>query len=564
MTVTFNTIYNLASFPSYFYDEGVYIARALAFAQWGELYESSTYIDHPPLGWLILSSLFQIIDFPNSLVNPSIAPDLKGVDIQALFLIPRLLVVPFIVTSAVLVYRISYIFYNGNRHYALLSLVSYSLIPAMWPFRGVLIYTIMVTFLLLSLYILLLRQTANRSSLPAYDSAARQPRKNGLQLHVWIFISGSLFGAALLVKLTAIFFLPALIVFVLFVNSKQSKNVNFELNNKPLRSNTHNQDGDDLVVRPALALVNFRNSLLRMAVWGVPIALVTLCWVLLIAYFGYQLEALIQTQLWQISRPSSLPFGIVIPLLFVVCPFGFVVGFYGLARSLIDKGTRKWSSLVIPYLIFLLRGGIINFQHIIPLAPMFILFTGRHLHLILCWLARLFSRDRRMTSIKSPGADSNLIVVRIVPFLMVLSIAITILLASFDAAEPDREAIQYLILELPQNATLVADPQYKWIINHYRPDVFVTDYFTLNFTTPVPNNLFLAERPTIGDYEKGYNQSYVIFDKSCLIKQFRNDPSVSYHPFNFFTEEQRWWNVNLRHYAHENACNDNETVPNFG
>jgi len=60
----FNSCYNLVSFPEYFWGEDVYVDRAVNIAKTIQIYKDPNYIDHPPLGWIILLLLFSAVGFP--------------------------------------------------------------------------------------------------------------------------------------------------------------------------------------------------------------------------------------------------------------------------------------------------------------------------------------------------------------------------------------------------------------------------------------------------------------------------------------------------------------------
>ena len=65
----FTHLWNPVGFPDLFYDEGVYMRRSIQVQEGLGPEESGTYFDHPYLGQLFLSSVFNIIGYPDS-VNP--------------------------------------------------------------------------------------------------------------------------------------------------------------------------------------------------------------------------------------------------------------------------------------------------------------------------------------------------------------------------------------------------------------------------------------------------------------------------------------------------------------
>jgi len=59
--VLLNTCFNLEKFPSYYWSEGVYIERGINFIKQGQVYSDPSFIDHPPLGWIIPSLVFKVL-----------------------------------------------------------------------------------------------------------------------------------------------------------------------------------------------------------------------------------------------------------------------------------------------------------------------------------------------------------------------------------------------------------------------------------------------------------------------------------------------------------------------
>jgi hypothetical protein len=82
-------------FPDVFYDEGVYMRRAMhVLSGFGpqELFEGvNPYYDHPYFGQLFLAGVFKVIGYPNFLLNPSSSDSNILHSIQTLYLVPRIL-----------------------------------------------------------------------------------------------------------------------------------------------------------------------------------------------------------------------------------------------------------------------------------------------------------------------------------------------------------------------------------------------------------------------------------------------------------------------------------------
>ncbi|MGI0069952.1 MAG: hypothetical protein ACREAN_06835, partial [Nitrosopumilaceae archaeon] len=104
--ILFNVCYNVTNYPTFFWDQGVYIERAINFIKDYVVYDDPTYIDHPPLGWIIPSLIFKAIGFPDSIshINGASSTTDIGEQVMILFLIPRLIAVAFTMIVAVLIY----------------------------------------------------------------------------------------------------------------------------------------------------------------------------------------------------------------------------------------------------------------------------------------------------------------------------------------------------------------------------------------------------------------------------------------------------------------------------
>ena len=502
--IVFNTCFNLQGFPEYFWDQGVYVDRAINFLKTSQVYQDPNYIDHPPLGWIILSMFFGAVGFPDSIVHLSKTSNLEQ-QIVMLFLIPRLVGALFTILTSILIYKISTIFYN-NRNFAITSLVIFALIPAIWPFRNLLLDPMMIMFVLSSLFVLLPKHLSN---------------VNNTKISYKILFSGSLFGVALLVKLTAIFFLPAVMLFAIgYGLGLHSKKVTVS------NSYTTNEFSEQ---------PSFKQRILRGAVWLAPIFTALGIWILFLNLSEHTLSHLISTQIWQAERPSTLPYGIALKILFMAAPVGLVFGAIGLVRILKDKNQRIWSILALPYIGFLFRGGFVGFVHVIPMLPILCIFAGKPLY-------QLLEKRIKLQPLNYKKQGNYFVAV-----LLVLSIGVTIWIASFDAAKSDRDAIQFLIRDLPKNSVLITDPGYGWAIKAFRPDVEVTDYFTFNFMHKIPTEAYIAESTTPAMRDSSFTQSQQIYERSCLVKIFENEPFNKYfHPYSMTSDKQ--WNVQVRYF----------------
>lgn len=501
VVIVFNATFNIASFPEYFWDEGVYIDRAINFLKTSQVYQDPNYIDHPPLGWIIPSSVFAAINFPDSIIH------LPTHNIQSqillLFLIPRLVAVSYVILIAILVYKLSDRFYN-NKSFATISLATFALIPALWPFRNLLLDPSMILFILLALFVII----------------PKNGRENNLASSYRLALSGTLFGCALLVKFSAIFFLPAVMLFA----AQYGTGI---IGRKMIMANY--QSSTDI------NSLTIKQRIYRIIIWTLPIVGVMASWIFVMS-IQHNLSHLISTQFWQIERTSTLPYGIALQILARASPVGLVFGLAGLAVLLKNKHSIATALLSIPYLGFLFRGGYVGFVQIIPLLPILSIYTGKPLYQFAQKIFHLKS---------SPELTYQNLVNLLLLVLLLSSITITIWFASFNAANAQKDAIEYLINTLPKNSVLVTDPGYGWIVKQYRPDIQVTNYFTLNFMKKIPDEIYIAESTTPIQRDPSLAQSQHIYEKSCDITTFRNEPPT-YHPYSIIYNKQ--WDVIIRYF----------------
>ena len=471
--IIFNSCFGLASFPEYFWDEGVYVDRAINFAKTLQMYQAPNYIDHPPFGWIIPSLFFSSIGFPDSITHLQIHD--MSLQIMLLFLIPRLVAISYVIPIAILVYKLSDRLYN-NKKFAIISLATFALIPALWPFRNLLLDPLMILFVLLSLFLIM----------------PRNDKENDSTTNYMLIISGVLFGCALLVKFSAFFFLPAVTFYVL------------------------------------------RNKRVRNGItWSIPLIVTLLSWVFVMSS-QHDLSHLLFTQLWQAGRASSLPYGIALQILATLSPIGLVFGIIGIV--LFAKKKHFLAPLLsAPYLGFLFRGGFVGFVHTIPILPILSIYAGKPLY-------DLAQKLSRVQSIQENEKSFNILLI----LLLVSSIGVTIWITSFDAGKAQREAIEYLSNTLPNNAVLVTNPGYGWIVKQFRPDIQVTDFFSFNFIKKTPDEVYFAESTSPAQRDPSLAQTQLIYEKSCLVKTFKIDPPLI-HPYSLPSDTP--WNVIVRHFS---------------
>jgi 4-amino-4-deoxy-L-arabinose transferase-like glycosyltransferase len=303
-------LWNPAGFPNLFYDEGVYMRRALHVIE-GLGPQEAYYYDHPFFGQIFLGTTLMAIGYPQSL-NPS--ADLAS--IESLYEVPRILMGILAIIDTFLIYKISERLYNRN--VALFASVLFAVMPTAWFTRMILLDSILLPFLLSSILL-----AVHSSPLKTLGADSRSNIKN----NILIIMSGVLLGMAIFTKIPA------------------------------------------FTIIPLIALVIYRNNgrrLKSLLMWLIPVIAIPLLWPgqsLVVGAFSTWTSDV----LWQIDRENAgLPW--IVFLLAITDPFIFVAGFAGLAYSFMRK---DWVILLwtLPFMAFLGFMGYNNFFYWIPILP---------------------------------------------------------------------------------------------------------------------------------------------------------------------------------------------------
>jgi hypothetical protein len=299
-------LWNPVGFPNLFYDEGVYIRRAMHVME-GLGPQEAYYYDHPFFGQLFLGGILTIIGYPESL-NPS--PDLQS--IESLYQVPRILMGILAVIDTFLIYKISERMYNRN--IALFASILFAVMPVAWFTRMILLDSILLPFLLFSIFL-------------AVYATKSKSEKNNNNNNILIVLSGVFLGIAIFTKIPAFTMIP-LVAFLIYRN-----------NNRSLKA---------------------------LGIWFVPVILIPLIWpaqsILAGAFTSWTNDVL-----WQINRENAgLPW--IVFLLAITDPFIFAAGFGGVAYSFVrrDYFILLWT---LPFMAFLGVLGYTNFFYWIPILP---------------------------------------------------------------------------------------------------------------------------------------------------------------------------------------------------
>lgn len=328
---SFTHIWNPVGFPPFFVDEGHYMRRTLQVLNGLGPQESiSVYdypYDHPYFGQLFLAGLLWITGYPGSQVSE--AAELKN-SIEILHSIPRIIMGILAVVDTLLIFKIAELIYNRN--VAFIASLLFAVMPISWMFRMILLDTLLMPFLLLSIFLVLYY----RNQVTKSDRAEETNKRSFLL----VILSGISFGLAVFTKESAVFMLPLLLYLMLSTKSSTGPQVK-------------------------------RSRLL--ATWFVPVIFFLLLWPA-IALFQHQFDNWIHGVLYQVVREDK-ELSATLQSLFTIDPILMILTV--IALVLTSKKEYMFLIWIVPYLLFLaILGANVRYFHFIPLVPAFCILSA--------------------------------------------------------------------------------------------------------------------------------------------------------------------------------------------
>lgn len=192
----FTHLWNATGFPDIFYDEGVYMERAMHVLN-GLGLQDRYFHDHPFFGQIFLAGTLGLIGFPNSM-HATVDPD----SLSSLYLAPRIIMGLLAIVDTLLVYLIADTKYG--KKIALASALLFAVMPFTWVMRRILLDSILLPFLLSSILLALKTRDAKNK-------------------HVMVFLSGLCLGIAIFTKIPVFTMIPFIAGLVYFNTGKNPK-----------------------------------------------------------------------------------------------------------------------------------------------------------------------------------------------------------------------------------------------------------------------------------------------------------------------------------------------------
>lgn len=183
----FTHLWNPVGFPDVFYDEGIYMYRAMHVLA-GEGPQVDLFTDHPYFGQLFLAGSLSLIGYPDSL-----HPGNDVHSVQMLYLVPRVVMGILAIFDTFLIYKISERRYSRN--VALFASLMFAVMPITWFTRRILLDSILLPFFLTSiLFAIYAKDSKNKNLL--------------------VVLSGIFLGITLFTKETMVTMIPLIAILV--------------------------------------------------------------------------------------------------------------------------------------------------------------------------------------------------------------------------------------------------------------------------------------------------------------------------------------------------------------
>lgn len=193
-------LWNPVGYPDVFFDEGIYMRRAVNLLDTGNPQEGNVY-DHPYFGQIVIASVLSMTNY--SELKPTTDPE----SLQSLYLIPRIFMGLLAVLDTFLIYKIVQSRYGGITPFLSASL--FAVLPFTWVFKRILLDSIAVPLVLGAIL------------LAIYSIKTKQKR-------ILIIFSGCLLGLAVFTKIPT-FTMIFVVAWIIYTDRKKISDVSLLL-----------------------------------------------------------------------------------------------------------------------------------------------------------------------------------------------------------------------------------------------------------------------------------------------------------------------------------------------
>jgi 4-amino-4-deoxy-L-arabinose transferase-like glycosyltransferase len=461
----FTHIWNPVGFPDIFFDEGVYVGRALHVLAGLGPQERAYYYDHPYFGQIFLAAVFKLIGYPGNMFSSTVNDS-----IESLYAIPRILMGVLAVIDTFLIYKMTERRYNTS--IAFLASILFAVMPISWFTRRIMLDSILLPFLLSSILIAVwLRKNQNIENAVEENGHAKKYNKIPL-----VILSGIFLGLAIFTKIPAVVMIP-LVGYLIFSNS-----------NKKWRT---------------------------LGLWLVPVILIPLIWPAYSIEKG-DFQYWIDTAIYQATR-SGAPLFDTLTYNFTIDPVLYILFFGSLILAALRKNlfVLLWA---IPFLIFLYFINWAPYTSLIPLIPVFCISSAILLHDIVTFVIRGRYQRWALWSMISAIGIFGLISTTVLITLNVTSAQFQTMSFVAKFFQNDKKAAE--------TYQLVSSPIYSWIFNNiYKINFVLLDYYDYEEQSIKPDKTLLIADGQFHD-DLGDKILSQLYNETQTIKTFKHNESL--------------------------------------
>lgn len=463
----FTHIWNPAGFPDIWWDEGVYMGRALHVLAGLGPQESPTYYDHPFFGQIFLAAVFKLVGYPGNILSSTVNDS-----IESLYAVPRIVMGVLAVIDTFLIYKITE--RRHNTTIAFLAAILFAVMPMSWFTRRIMLDSILLPLLLSSIYIaVLLRRQNSENAENAVEENGNTKYYNKVLL---VVLSGIFLGLAIFTKIPVVVMIP-LVGYLIFSNT-----------NRKWRT---------------------------VALWLIPVILIPLIWPAYSISQG-EFEFWIKTSVHQATR-HGVPLFDTLAFDFPIDPVLFILFFGGLILAVLRKNfiILLWA---IPFLIFLYFINWAPEWTLIPLIPVFCISSAILLHDLVTFVIRGRYAKLALWSMISAIGIFGLISTSVLITLNATSTQFQTMSFITKFFQNDKDAAQTYML--------VSSPAYSWIYKYvYKVNSVLENYFDYQYENIKPDKILLiADEHFRADIEFKFLSQ--IYNDTQTIKIFERDKAL--------------------------------------
>ena len=453
-------LWNPAGFPDMFYDEGIYVRRAMhVMAGLGP--QQGTFYDHPYFGQLFLAGMFSLIGYPSSLdlqANPE--------SMSMLLAVPRVIMGMLAIVDTFLVYKITQLRYGNN--VALIAAILFAVMPFTWLTRRVLLDSILLPFLLSSIL------------LACYAGKTTRGERTSLLLTL---ASGAVLGISIFTKIPAFAAIPLVVYLIL---------------RSPARDDGRHSKTRWKVAKLGLCLI--------------PAIIIPMIWPIQVASTG-QFDSWLKDVIWQSMLKNDVISGMWIPFA-KVDPVLLALGAAGLAYA----GLKKDYFLLLwflPFAAFFSIAGFHQYFYVLPIVPAFCIAFSK------VTLDTMAKRAKNSKKVAGTQLISWLPLIALVVY--GLTTTLILINTNVTSAQFQAAAFGVNYATAHEGTLVAANPAYSWVFSYafYMPST-LNDYGDIRyFDTGADYILILTDAHFRWDF--GEDRVKKVYDATDSVAAFEGD-----------------------------------------